>query len=166
MLKFTRKRVGILASIGVLAIAGAAFAYWTTTGDGTGTGQNGTDAANLVVTGTVGGLLYPGGDAQDVSFTVANPSEFDQSLSKITLDSVTAYGTEADRTAGENAISGCGTDDYSMDDVIVDPATDGDIAREATAQALTTTGSIEMLNLATNQDACKDAFLLLSFSTE
>ena len=164
------KRSALLAVIGVLCISAAAIAYWTTTGTGTGSGTAGTDADNVVVTGTVTGLMAPNGDGRTVNFTAANPAAFDQSISNIHLVSVDAYPTAADRTANTNEISGCGgvnalTEDFRMADVPVNPATDGDIGRGATAQVLTASGTLFMNNLDTSQDACKNAFLKLNFTT-
>jgi hypothetical protein len=171
-MKKVSKRAFILLAVAAVAIVAAlgAYAYWTTSGSGSGTGTAGTDADNLVVTGSVAGLMYPGGPGRTVSFTVANPSNFNQSISNIHLVSVDAYPTAADRTAGTNEIAGCGgpngaAEDFQMADVPVAPATDGDIAPGATAQALTAAGTLYMNNLDSNQDACKDAFLKLSFTT-
>jgi hypothetical protein len=171
MFKSTRKRVlAALSVVGILVVAVAAYAYWTTNGNGSGTGTAGTDADSIVVTGSVSGLLYPGGPGRTVSFTAANPESFNQSISSIHLVSVDAYPTAADRTAGTNEIAGCGgvngaAQDYQMSDVTVNPATDGDITPGATAQALSATGTLHMNNLDSNQDACKDAYLKLTFTS-
>jgi hypothetical protein len=166
---FSKKRalIGIVASLAIVAVA---VAYWTTTGTGTGTGTAGTDADNVSVSGTVTGLLTPGGPGRTVSFTAANPANFNQSISNIHLVSVDAYPTATDRTDGTNELAGCGgtnsgSSDFSMSDVPVTPSTDGDIAPGATAQVISASGTLSMNNLDSNQDACKDAFLKLTFTT-
>jgi len=167
---FKSKKRFLLGVAAALTVAVAAFAYWTTSGTGDGTGQAGEDADSIVITGTVDGLMYPGGPARDVDFTAANPEDFNQSISEIQLVSVDAYVSAADRTAETNELAGCGgpngaTEDFSMANVTVAPATSGDIAPGATAQALTETGSLVMNNLDSNQDACKNAYLLLHFTS-
>jgi hypothetical protein len=166
---FTRKKVATIAVIAAIGVGGGvALAYWTTTGTGTGTAVNGTSSAVTIV-GTAATSLYPS-TTSTVTFTAANPGTGNQSISNIHLVSVAAYPTANDRTNGTNAIVGCGgtnlnTHDFSMPDVAVNPATDGNIAHGATAQVLTTTGTLTMNDLATNQDACKAAFLALTFTT-
>src|ERR1700761_4198796 len=83
----TRGRValGVVAS---LALAGGAYAYFTTTGSGTGQGTVGASSA-LTVTGTVSGSLYPG-TSNTVNFTANNPSSGHERLGTITLTGVHA----------------------------------------------------------------------------
>lgn len=185
-MKRISRRALVLLSATVVAVAASvgAYAYWTTTGTGNGTATVGTDGDNLFVTGSVvdpAGTGYvtqltPGGDPVEITFTVANPSDFNQSVSEIQLVSVDACSLPWDYTnplaptcdggapfVGDLACDSAnsGTDDFQMADVTVDPATDGDIAPLATAQALTATGDLYMNNLESNQDACKNANLHL-----
>ena|SRR5579885_1675544 len=175
-MKFNKKVAASLAAGTVLvAGSGVAYAYWTSTGSGSGTAATGTAANNLVVTGTPDSqTLAPNGPGSVVSFTVANPSNFNQKVSKIHLTGVVAYPTATDRTNHTNPTSGCGTiddgsttnahtGDFYMPDVTV--ASDGDITHGATAQTITETGTIVMNDLATDQGACKGQFLALTFST-
>jgi hypothetical protein len=167
-LKFSRKTLVVLGAIVLsISVAVAAFAYWTSTGTGSGSATVGTAANSIVVTGTTSGLLYPGGPSRTVSFTAANPETSNQSISNIHMTGVDAY-VEAGHTTlipGCSTVGNSATTDFQMADVTVNPATDGNIAPGATAQVLTTTGSIHMNNLATNQDSCKSAFLVLHFTT-
>ena len=104
----SRKGVALLAMLVVAAVAAAgAYAYFTTTGSGSGTGTVGT-SSNLVLTGTASATLYPG-TSSPVSFTALNNSAGHQQLGTIFLASVEAYPTAADRSAGTNAITGCGS---------------------------------------------------------
>jgi hypothetical protein len=168
-----KKRAWVLfaavAAVAAMASIGA-YAYWTTDGTGTGTATVGTDADNLVLHGSVADLMYPGGPGATVSFEVDNPSDFNQSVSEIQLVDVDAYPTALDRTNETNELAGCGgpnsaTSDFQMADVTVDPATDGDIDPNAVGQDLTTTGTLYMNNLDSNQDACKNAFLTLNLTS-
>ncbi|MBV9098843.1 MAG: hypothetical protein JO079_12380, partial [Frankiaceae bacterium] len=111
MFKLNKKVAASLAAGTVLvAGSGVAYAYWTSTGSGSGTAATGTAANNLVVTGTPDSqTLAPNGPGSVVSFTVANPSNFNQKVSNIHLTGVVAYPTATDRTNHTNATSGCGT---------------------------------------------------------
>ena len=77
-----------------LAISGIAFAYWTTTGSGTGSATTGT-AASVVVkqTGTPTGL-YPGGSSA-LSGTFDNPNSGAVFVTAVTA-SVTPFSVQAD----------------------------------------------------------------------
>lgn len=92
-------KVGLGATVAAVAISGAAFAYFTTTGDGTGSGTTGASSA-LVIHGTAATTLYPAASST-VTFTVDNPSPGHQYVNTISLASVT---TDAAHTT-----AGCGT---------------------------------------------------------
>jgi hypothetical protein len=193
-MKFLRTKKGavLLATLVVAAAAAVgAYAYFTSTGTGSGSASVGTAANNLVVTGTVDTgsgnptALTPGGDPLKIAFTVANPSNFNQSVSSIHLSGVVACSAAldvnnqcpaGDDISGNKADSGfdastqCDVSAFTMTDVAV---TDGDIAPNATAQTLTEEG---VLNMADNtdaspgdgsgsQNACASAHLALSFTS-
>jgi len=140
--------VALVAGVGTLAIASAAFAYFTTTGSGSVTGSTGTSSA-LVIHGTVSASLYPG-TSSTVSFTVDNSSSGHQYVTSIHLASITTDGTH----------SGCNLADYTMNDV----AAGQDVA-SGNGIAITATGTLTMANAAVSQDACKNAPLTLNFTS-
>ena len=145
----TKKRVAAAAAAIVLAGGGmAAYAYFTTTGAGTGTGSTGSSSA-LTIHGTVGSTLYPG-TSGTVSFTVDNPSPGHQYVNTIHLASVVADGSH----------SSCVVADYGMADVVAHQ----DVA-SGNGIAITTTGSLTMANTAVSQDACQGATLTLNFTS-
>jgi hypothetical protein len=168
--KFTKKRVlTVLSVAAVMAVAGIAYAYFTSSGSGSGTASVGTSTA-FVLHGTTDSALYPGTNST-VTFTVDNNGSGNQNLSTIHLDSITAYPTEQDRTDGTNAIAGCGsiddgsvanaqTSDFYMADVTV-----GNDYAPGSDQAVTPTGTLVMNDLASSQDDCKNAFLKLNLSS-
>ena len=82
--------------------SGAAFAYFTSSGHGTGSGSVGAMQTVTIVapTGSVTTPLMPGGSG-DVTLTVNNPNSF-----PVTLVSVTGHGTIAASGAGPG---GCTT---------------------------------------------------------
>jgi hypothetical protein len=172
-MKFIKsKKALVLLAVTVVAVvsAVAGYAYFTTSGSGTGTGTVGT-SSNLELTGTASATLYPG-TSSPVSFTALNNSSGHQQLGTIYLASVEAYPTAADRTAGTNVISGCGSvDDGSAvnaaasDFYMADVSSNQDFGPSASAQAVTAGGTLVMNNLNASQDACKNAFLKLDLAT-
>ncbi len=76
MKRFVSKKVvavGVTAGL-ILGIAGAAFAYWTQSGSGTGTATTGTTQAITVNETTSASDLYPGGPAQPLAGDFDNPN--------------------------------------------------------------------------------------------
>ena len=147
----TSKRAISVVSViaAMLIVGGIAFAYFTSNGTGSGSASVGTAADNISVTGTASGNLYPGGNVT-VNFTASNPATFKQKLTTIHL-------------AGVTAPVGCTASWFTMSDVSV--GADGVLTPGANNSALTETGSLQMAESNTNQDACKNASLTLSFTT-
>jgi hypothetical protein len=81
--------VAALSVVGVLALGGAAWAYFRSSGSGNGHGTTGTMSTVILnaVAGTPSAALYPGGTG-DVSIEVNNPNDY-----AVTLVSVTGNGT-------------------------------------------------------------------------
>ncbi len=141
------------AAIAVLLVAGIAFAYFTSTGTGSGSATVGSAANNITVTGTGGSSLYPGGPGVTVSFTASNGANFNQKLSNIHLVSVSGPG-------------GCVTTVptvFHMADVAV--GADGNLGPSASNVALSETGTLYMDDNGASQDACQGGSLTLTFST-
>jgi hypothetical protein len=155
----SKKGISFLLVIAIAAISAVgALAYWTTSGSGSGTAAVGTDADNLVVTGTADAeALTPAGPGSVISFTAANPSDFNQRISNIHLESIAP-------DAGHSACATVLGTDFSMADVPV-TSVDGDIVGGQTAQVLAANGTLYLLDSLANQDACKGASLTLTFST-
>lgn len=150
----TKKRlltIGAITAILVLG-GGAAFAYWTSTGTGSGSATTG-DSVNFVVASSAatGGPLTPGGPAASVAFTVTNPGTGNQSLTDVTVSVANADGTDW------TAVPGCSDLDYTIGTPVI---TYGDIAPAGVRSGTVT---ITMNNLASNQDACKNANVPLYF---
>ncbi|AUI51900.1 hypothetical protein [Arthrobacter crystallopoietes] len=156
MKKFTahKKRVAITTAALVAIGGGAAFAYWTSTGSGTGSATTGTTVPFTVTSTTAtGGPLTPGGPSQVVEFEVTNPSTGVQRLQNVIVTVADEDGilwTDA---------GGCSYKDYFVSDAVF---TAGDVAPNG--GKVTGTVTIKMNNLATNQDACKGLAVPLHFS--
>jgi hypothetical protein len=145
---FTKKRVVLLALVIVaLAVAGGvAFAYFSSTGTGTGNVSVGSSSA-VVIHGTTTDTLYPGTSAT-VHFSIDNPSPGHEYVQKIHLASVDTGSAQCDPTW------------FTMSDVTVNqdfPSGNG--------QSVTPTGTLNMANAATSQDACQGANLTLHFTS-
>jgi hypothetical protein len=83
----TRRRViAVLAVVGVLAVGGASWAYFTSHGSGSGHGSTGT-MSTVTLSATAGSAstpLYPGGTG-DVSLEVNNPNSYAVTLVSVAL---------------------------------------------------------------------------------
>jgi hypothetical protein len=158
-----RRRFVALGLVGVLAMGGAAYAYFTTTGSGTADGQVGTSQALTItadITAAAGGLV-PGGTGSDVEFSVNNPSTGNQLVNTVHLVSVAAF-TNALHTipiaAGTGAAQ-CDVTQFSMADVVQNQ----DVPAGLTL--LDDNGTLLMADAAFNQDGCKNAYLVASFTS-
>lgn len=172
--RFTKRRTLLAGAVVVLLTAGAAVAYFSTSGSGTGTAAVGTSSA-LTLHGTVGSTLYPGVSGT-VSFTVDNPSSGHQQLGTIHLATVKACvgagsswngsscsnsGTEASTCESvETGSSDTNTANFWMADVV----SSQDFGN-GNGQPVTATGTLKMNDLSSNQDACKNANLTLNFTS-
>jgi hypothetical protein len=160
-LKTKRARAGLVV-IALLALTGAAVAYFTTTGSGTGSAQVG-NSSLLTITPTItpgANGLVPGGNAT-VSFTVNNPGG-NQYLNTITLGTVTAYADSGhtNNITGAGSPTKCDTSAFSMSPVTVQQ----DLPHGSTT--LTQTGTLNFADMPTTvQDGCKQAYLTAAFSS-
>lgn len=155
MKKFTarKKRVAITTAALVAIGGGAAFAYWTSQGTGTGSAATGTTEPFTVTSSTAtGGPLTPGGPSQTVAFDVTNPGTGVQHLTNV---KVTVADADGDAWTDP---SGCSFEDYAVGTAVFTP---GDIAP---GEKVSGTVTITMNNLPENQDACKGLAVPLHFS--
>jgi len=141
-----------LVTVAIVAVGAAAFAYWTSDGTGEGQGSTGT-SSNFVVTSTPATTpeLKPGVGEQNVAFEVANPSNASHTLTDVAVTVANDDGT------AWTSVAGCSAADYTVG---IADITYADLAAGATA---TGTVTLEMNNLASNQDGCKNADVPLYF---
>ena len=149
-MKFKQKKsVAALLAILVVAIAAiGAYAYWTTSGDGTGTADTGTTSAFVVTqlgTGPVD--LVPGGPAQDVSIDVENTESFNQYLTSLAFEVDPAWSARADLSK-----PACTDADFTL----VQPTVAGVDLAPGNHNGAAYTGTIALDNAVTNQDNCKN----------
>jgi hypothetical protein len=133
---------------------GAAYAYWTANGAGTGTAA--TDTATTAVTVVQTSVLnemYPGDAAQTLSGTFNNPNDGPVYVGTVTVSiaSVTKAGAAA---------VGCSSADYTL---AANPMT---ISAEVLANDTSpwTGATIQFKNTAANQDGCKGATVNLAYA--
>jgi hypothetical protein len=147
------KVVAVAAIVGLIG-SGAAYAYWTTTGSGTGSATTGTNSPVIVnQTSTITGM-YPGQAAQPLSGDFTNPND-----GPAYVTAVTAAGYTIDAA---HLTDGCLADgNYTLG---------GTALVGAEVPAGTNVGAwsgltIRMDNLGTNQDACKDAIVTITYAS-
>jgi hypothetical protein len=169
-----KKVVAGLGLLAVLAMAGAAVAYFSASGSGTGSATVGTSSA-LTLHGTSASTVYPG-SSSTISFTVDNPSSSHQLLGTIHLASVKACvgsgsswngtscsnsGTEATTCESvETGASDTTTANFWMADVVAN-----EDFGSGSGQTVTGTGTLKMNDLSSSQDACKNANLTLNLTS-
>jgi hypothetical protein len=153
--RLTKKRMLSLASVLVIALAGIAYAFYSSTGAGSGSGSAaGDDGSAINVVGTVTDPLVPGGSSA-VTFTAANSGTAAGTLRSIHLSSVTVDTP--------HATAGCLSTWFTMPNVSgLSVSVPND---SPTTHAVGTDGTLSMSNESTSQDACKGASLTLGFTT-
>lgn len=133
----------------VLVGGGAAFAYWTSNGSGTGTATTGTTTAVTItqVAPAITGL-YPDGPAQDVNIEITNPDASDVLIGAIT----TAVSSTSNPA--------CTAADFDVVSLYAGGTIPGGDTVSAPAAA-----TIQMIDRPTvDQDDCKGVTVNLSFT--
>ncbi len=159
--RLLNKRVAAVATVATLAVAGAAFAYYTgSSNSATGSGTVGAATQWAVSQGTPtwsGSLtaLYPGAaaDTEYLPFTVTNNGKGHQAVTS-TVASLPAEGNGDAETAGGADIPGCLASWFTVTVDASNPALPADVA-----PAGTYTGKVDltMQDSGTNQNACQSA---------
>jgi hypothetical protein len=139
-----------LGCVGALAAAGAAIAYFTSSGAGTGSASVGSSSA-VTLHATITGNLYPG-SSSPVTFTVDNPSSGVQRVGTVSLASISV---DAGHSGCSTTISG-GNPDFTMSAVPVNQ-----VFPPGNGQSVSATGTLAMNETGVNQDACQGATLTL-----
>ena len=161
MRRFTKKRaVAALCLIALLAVAGGAYAYFTASGNGTGSGSVGSTTGWSVASTTTGGPLYPGVSSADetVHLTITNNGGGKQQLSSFTISvagaggstwtsSATAFPSENACSASDFALGGqASAGQYTVNGINDDVSPGG---------TYTTTVNLHMLDTGVAQDNCQ-----------
>ncbi|MGP8066569.1 MAG: hypothetical protein ACLP81_09440 [Acidimicrobiales bacterium] len=149
----TAKIVTIGATVALtLGIAGTAFAYFTSTGSGTGQAAVGTATKwNVVAGAATGGPMFPGAGTSTVPFTVTNAGTGAQAYTTLT-PVVASSGLNI--TQNGNALSGCLASWFTP--VLGTPSVAAGTSI-AGGGSFTVSVSVTMTNAATSQNACAGA---------
>jgi hypothetical protein len=142
-----------LGCVAALTAAGAAIAYFTSSGSGTGTAAVGSSSA-VTLHATISSNLYPG-SSSPVSLTVDNPSSGAQRVGTVTLAGISV---DAGHSACSTTISG-GNPDFTMPAVNVNK-----VFPSGNGQSVTPSGTLTMNETGVNQDACQGATLTLQLT--
>jgi hypothetical protein len=149
-----KKRTTVIAAamVVVLFSAVAAYAYWSTSGTGTGTAATGTSSAVNAVQTSVVADMGPGTAAQTLSGTLLNTDT--QPLYVATVTASITSVTKADGVVGT-----CEPSDYILANAVMT------VNAEALVNDTSTwTGATLMFNnKLTNQDACKLATVNIGY---
>jgi hypothetical protein len=149
-----RRAVFVLTAALVVAVAGGAYAYFTTAGTGTGTASVGASSA-VTLHATVTGSLYPG-TSSPVTLTVDNPSSGQQRVGTVSLSSITVDASHSEcvvTSSGENPA-------FTMAAVTVNKT-----FGPGNGQAITPTGTLAMNDTGVSQDKCQGATLTLHLTS-
>lgn len=151
-----RLLAGVVAGLLVVGGAGAAFAYWSTTGSGTGTAATAAGTANLVIAQTAAPTnLAPGVPASTISGTVTN-----NATNAAFVTTVTVAITSVTKATGAPAGT-CDATDYTLTGAAM--AVGVNIAPGASAPF--TGATLGFNNKASaNQDGCKGATVTLGYT--
>jgi len=173
MKRFMNKKVATIGLAAGLALgaAGAAFAYFTSSGTGTGSATVGTAGTwSTAQTGTSGPALYPdaaigGANVQTESYTVTNNGHGSQDLNQVVISVANADGSAW--SSQTNALKpACNASDFSVEAQPVGSSwTDTSLAGDYTAGTTTSAGhvTVELIDNSANQDNCQGVTVPLYF---
>jgi hypothetical protein len=157
--RFMNKKVAAIGLAAGLALgtAGAAFAYFSSTGSGSGSASTGSSTSVAISqTNTVSGLL-PGGPSQTIDYSVTNNGSGSEYVGQVTV-------SVASVTSGSLADETCAT---SMYPIVQGAPINADVPA---GQTVNGTATISMTDDGNNQDNCQAAngggALTLSFGSD
>jgi len=152
----TKKRmiaVGLTAALAVGA-SGAAFAFWTQGGSGTGSATTGnTTGITVNQTSVTASSIYPGGPAEALSGNFDNSNSGAVSISSVTA-AVHAFSSQAD--LGKPA---CTEADYA-----IGGSSGATVVPSGTGVGSWSGLNVSLLNGAGNQDNCKGVTITIDYT--
>jgi hypothetical protein len=154
LIKTRGRKITALSFVAALALAGAAIAYFTTNGSGTGTAPVGSSTSLTIThTGSISNLV-PAAAAQPVTFTINNPSgKGNQNLGKVSATVASVTPTNGNTCTAANFTT---TTASSAVGTINDGAT--------YTSVVSTQPSVQMIDTGSNQDGCQGATVNLTLS--
>lgn len=156
MAKLTKKKkIALVMAALVLGTGGAAFAYWTAGGSGTGSATTGTTQAIAAVQTSTVTAMGPGDTAQTLSGNFTNPN-----TGPVYVATVTARIASVTKAAGAPAGT-CDATDYTLGN---ETMTVGHEVASGSGVDAWTGATLKFNNKATAQDACKGATVNLAYT--
>ena len=158
--RFTKKRTIVaLGVVAALAITGAAVAFFTAGGSGSGSATVGS-ASNVTVnqTSTISGL-YPGATGQALSGNFDNNGSGPVKIGSVTAE-VTGVTPASGNTHTANGKPDCATSDFEITGSSNDPGSIPVGAGQGTWNGL----SVDMKETGANQDNCQGASLTITYT--
>jgi hypothetical protein len=152
--RISRKKKVVALTVLLVGIAGTAFAYWTTTGTGTGSADTGTTVGITVHQTSTVTDLAPGSGDQPLSGNFTNTND-----GPVYITAVAAVVTGVNDALGDPVV-GCSAADY---DIVGTGAVGAEVPVGANV-GLWGNLTIEFDNTALNQDACKNAQLVITYT--
>ena len=164
MFKVTKKKMAAVAVASAALIGGtAAYAFWTSTGSGTGTATVGTSADWNVTTApdALNESLAPDGPTDSYTITVQNDAAGTQQLHQLDVSVANSDGTPwAPLDANDDPIE-CSADDFQVGTAAaggtfsITGLTDDILPGAANANS-SHTFTLQMVDTGLNQDGCKN----------
>jgi len=144
--KLSRKTT-VWLTCAMLLIAGGAYAYWSTTGGGSGSAPNAASNGNVTLTATFAPGLTPGASAT-VTYTASNVGTSDLRVGTISHIVTTSAPL-------------CLPADFTISDVTSNTT----VPAGALNHAIAGTGSLKFADTAVDQDLCKSATVTLALTS-
>jgi hypothetical protein len=146
--KKQKATVAAVTLLGLGGTAGIAYAYWTTTGSGSGNQLNAASNGTVTLHASWNDAALTPGGSQTVSFTADNPGT--TNLYVGTIHSVVSTSP-----------SSCLAGDFTIPDVAANQV----IPAGSSGLAILATGTLSFANTAVSQDTCKSATVTLTLSS-
>jgi hypothetical protein len=156
MTKLNRRRGTVIGVVVALAVAGAAIAYWTAGGSGTGSGTAAPGVSGLTAVQTsVLAPMYPGDATQTLSGNFNNSNPGPTFVTSVTV-SIASVVKAASAPAGT-----CDASDFTLANTTMTVSAQVPPGNGVGSFAGAT---IQFNNKPTNQDACKGATVNLAYT--
>lgn len=156
MITTIKQKLGtILAVAGFVAVSTVAYAYWTAGGSGSGSAAAGTATPLTANQTTTLAGMYPGGSAQTIAGTFDNPHP-----GSIFVTSVTVSISGVTKAGGAPAGT-CDATDFTLASSTMSV---GASVPSGTGKGAFTGATIEFNDKPSNQEACKNATVALSYA--
>jgi hypothetical protein len=150
----TRRRIAVvgITAVMVLASGGAAYAYFTATGSGTGAASVGSASSwEVTATSDTTGDLLPGSGSEILTFTITNEGSGDQAFNSVSATIIS--DNNGNVKAGGSPVSGCMASWFAAE--LGTPVGYGYGESIPSGDSATVPVTVTMSDSGTNQDKCQ-----------